>query len=104
MAYDGHQYKGVRTAQLPVISGEDPYVYVVSGSTRWGHALLRTASGWFHISQPGFTYPFHIPTEDDFETYLEENDKFVLGALHINDVNDFEALGREIRRSLNTTW
>jgi hypothetical protein len=104
MAYLGEQYDGYRNSELPDIYGNDPRVFVVSGSTSWGHALLYTASGWFHITEPFSTYPYHILGMDSFKQYIEENDKFVLGEIQITDVLDKDRLAGAIRRSLNRKW
>lgn len=105
MAYDGVAYDEVIDTKVPTIVVDSPAVFVVTGSTIWGHALLFTgSSGWFHITRAGLTYPRHIPTFDDFNKYLSQNDKYVLGYLPIVDVANPNHMARAIRRSLKTSW
>jgi len=67
--------------------------------------LLGTSSGWFHITDPGLTYPRWIETHLLFKKYLEEDDKYVLGVLEIPDSTfDPDKLRAEIVASLRRRW
>jgi hypothetical protein len=104
MAYIGIRGKEVSGTDLNGIHGDNPVVFVVSGSTRWGHALLNTISGWFHVTELGAVYPRWIPTPRDFDQYLQDDDKYVLGTLDIADISQVTNLADAIRTSLGKRW
>jgi hypothetical protein len=105
VAYDGVFYEDAADTAVPQVVVDSPTVFVVTGSTPWGHVLLYSgSSGWFHITHPGLTYPRHIPKYDDFNKYLKENDKYVLGYLKIVDATNLAQMARAIRTSLKTSW
>jgi hypothetical protein len=103
MSYEGNYYGDLKFAELPDVSGDLPYVLVVSGATPWGHCLLKTQSGCYHITKAGLTYPRHIPSFSDFLRYVNENNKFVLGWLEILD-SATDKLAAAVKASLNTSW
>lgn len=107
MAYEGVQYHKAASLPFQVVMNdlvsESCFAVVVTGATKWGHCLLETPVGFFHITDAGFTHPRHIP-HLEFSRYLSENDKYVKARFEILDLVNLANFNQKVLTSLRTGW